>query len=177
MDKSELIVPTTSSHWSLRLVDAKKPFPNHILANVTYKIVRFFYPPFAFEAVDVTHVVSNPEVNAFNVVLFLSFSFFVVFVGWKYFLKPQARTKSESEKKNNTVDLADKTTNVLMEPKWLTESKDSIFDATLGKDDKEIDDVRCRPKKDLDGGNQNDLVKQIDRAVWERPIPKKRKNP
>ncbi|KAH8286080.1 hypothetical protein KR054_002285 [Drosophila jambulina] len=175
MDNPELIVPTRSSHWSLRLVETKKPFPNHILANVTYKIIRFFYPPFALEAVDLTHVVSNPEVNAFNVGLFLSFSLFlpcVVYAGWKYFqearpavpkwtdplLEQQERKNTPEPQLAGSLDQSDKTTNVLMEPKWLIESKTSFIDAQ-------------------DGDKRDDLADQIDRAVWERPIAKKQQNP
>ncbi|XP_033161522.1 uncharacterized protein LOC117141911 [Drosophila mauritiana] len=65
----DISVPPPDSHWSLRFVDIEKPFPKKTLANATYKIIRFFYPPFALEAVDVTHVVSDPELNSLNVVL------------------------------------------------------------------------------------------------------------
>ncbi|XP_020816393.1 uncharacterized protein LOC110190336 isoform X2 [Drosophila serrata] len=175
----ELIVPSSSSHWSLRLVDTKKPFPNHILANVTYKIARFFYPPFAVGAVDFTHVVSNPELNAFNVGLFLSFSVFLpcfIYAVWLNFLKPntaarksteqQASIKSEAEKNKDTVD--PESDDVLTEPNWVTVSKESIFDAALGTGGKEKDNVRCRTNNDLDGDKEDDLAGRIDRAIWGR---------
>nr|XP_017004234.2 uncharacterized protein LOC108062182 isoform X2 [Drosophila takahashii] len=78
----EITVPPEDSHWSLRFVDIWKPFPKEKLANATYKVIRFFYPPFAVEAVDVTHVVSDPELNGFNVALLLGFPLFLACIGY-----------------------------------------------------------------------------------------------
>jgi len=86
----ELTVPPEDAHWSLKFVDIWKPFPQQIVANATYKVIRFFYPPFAVEAVDVTHVVSDPELNGLNVALLLGFPLFLASIGYgvyKYVLK------------------------------------------------------------------------------------------
>lgn len=78
----DITVPPPDSHWSLRFVDIVKPFPKHTLANATYKIIRFFYPPFALETVDVTHVVSDPELNSLNVGLFVVVPLILACIGY-----------------------------------------------------------------------------------------------
>ncbi|XP_026832631.1 uncharacterized protein LOC6544137 isoform X2 [Drosophila erecta] len=78
----EISVPPPGSHWSLRFVDILKPFPDQTVANATYKVIRFFYPPFALETVDVTHVVSEPELNSLNVGLFVGFPLFLGCIGY-----------------------------------------------------------------------------------------------
>ncbi|XP_039485059.1 uncharacterized protein LOC120447627 isoform X1 [Drosophila santomea] len=81
----EITVPPPDSHWSLRFVDIVKPFPDQTVANATYKVIRFFYPPFALETVDVTHVVSDPELNSLNVGLFVGFPLFLACIGYGMF--------------------------------------------------------------------------------------------
>ncbi|XP_037721380.1 uncharacterized protein LOC119554510 [Drosophila subpulchrella] len=86
----EITVPPEDAHWSLKFVDIWKPFPQQIVANATYKVIRFFYPPFAVEAVNVTHVVSDPELNGLNVALLLGFPLFLAGIGYgvyKYVLR------------------------------------------------------------------------------------------
>ncbi|KAH8364202.1 hypothetical protein KR084_003511, partial [Drosophila pseudotakahashii] len=77
-----ITIPPEDSHWSLRFVDIWKPFPKEAVANATYKVIRFFYPPFAVEAVDVTHVVSDPELNRLNVFLLLGFPLLLACIGY-----------------------------------------------------------------------------------------------
>ncbi|XP_017042205.1 uncharacterized protein LOC108088766 [Drosophila ficusphila] len=92
----EVIVPPENSHWSLRFVDVWKPFPERIVANATYKVLRFFYPPFAMEAVDVTHVVSDPELDCLNVGLYLVFPFLLAclcFNAYRVVKKPRKVVK------------------------------------------------------------------------------------
>ncbi|XP_043650187.1 uncharacterized protein LOC122618110 isoform X3 [Drosophila teissieri] len=81
----EITIPPPDSHWSLRCVDIVKPFPDQTVANATYKVIRFFYPPFALETVDVTHVVSDPELNSLNVGLFVGFPLFLACIGYGMF--------------------------------------------------------------------------------------------
>lgn len=66
-----VIIPPKDAHWSLRFVDILKPFPNQTLANATYKVIRFLYPPFAQEALKITHEVSNPELSNTFIGVFL----------------------------------------------------------------------------------------------------------
>ncbi|XP_016959273.1 uncharacterized protein LOC108030737 [Drosophila biarmipes] len=82
MESMELTVPPEDAHWSLKFVDIWKPFPQQIVANATFKVIRFFYPPLGVEAVDVTHVVSDPELNGFNVALLMGFPLFLASIGY-----------------------------------------------------------------------------------------------
>uniref|UniRef100_A0A6P4EI95 Uncharacterized protein LOC108041326 n=1 Tax=Drosophila rhopaloa TaxID=1041015 RepID=A0A6P4EI95_DRORH len=103
MENSELTVPSEDSHWSLRFVDIWKPFPQQIVANATYKVIRFFYPPFALEAVDVTHVVSDPELNGFNVGLFLGCPLMlgcIAYAVYKYLLKVERKVRKPPARLN-----------------------------------------------------------------------------
>lgn len=46
---------------SVRFVEIAKPYPKTIIANVTFKILRFIYPPFGHEALEVTYEVTLPD--------------------------------------------------------------------------------------------------------------------
>ncbi|KAH8322100.1 hypothetical protein KR059_002722 [Drosophila kikkawai] len=174
MGESDIIVPPLRSHWSLRVVDIIKPFPDNVPANVTFKIVRFFYPPFAVELVNVIPVVDNPELNLIDVGLFLTFVFltYVLCARWNYFLKakpyrlPEQQAKSASEKKQlaGDINLPDNATNVIMEPQQLTESDDHFIDT---EEYEENDDIWYRSQMDLNGDKQHDLAGQLNRAVRE----------
>ncbi|XP_017072305.2 uncharacterized protein LOC108108707 [Drosophila eugracilis] len=98
MEIVEVTVPPVDSHWSLKFVDIWKPFPKKTLANATYKVIRFFYPPFALEKVNVTQVVEDPELNALNVGLFLLplLVAFLVYGGYKYLRKESDRESVQS---------------------------------------------------------------------------------
>ncbi|KAI8037743.1 uncharacterized protein LOC128259739 [Drosophila gunungcola] len=167
----ELTIPTEDSHWSLRFVDVWRPFPQQVVANATYKVIRFFYPPFALEAVHVTHVVGDPELNGLNAALFLGCPLLLASFGYavyKYKLKKKRVVRTSPARLNELEermiakygpeykkgiwkrkDIPDP----LLEGKKTTEPESS---------DKFDEEVKCH----LD--NQIDLVEQIDNTIRER---------
>ncbi|EDV41347.1 uncharacterized protein Dana_GF10976 [Drosophila ananassae] len=95
-----VIIPPEDAHWSLRFVDILKPFPNQTVANATYKVIRFLYPPFAQEALSITHEVSNPELSNAFMGLLLVFALLCTSAGLVVFMrlkkpKPAAKVPSE----------------------------------------------------------------------------------
>ncbi|XP_022219659.2 uncharacterized protein LOC111072236 [Drosophila obscura] len=55
--------PPYDAHWNVEFKDVLKPFPNGKLANATFKIMRFLYPPYAVGVMDVIPVVDDPQPN------------------------------------------------------------------------------------------------------------------
>ncbi|XP_017105815.2 uncharacterized protein [Drosophila bipectinata] len=94
-----LTLPPEDAHWSLRFEDIGKSYPNQTTANATYKVISFLYPPFAQEALKITHKVSSPElcpsfVGACLAVLFLTSA---SLVGYMHMKKPKPVVKKPSE--------------------------------------------------------------------------------
>ncbi|KAH8335111.1 hypothetical protein KR074_008347, partial [Drosophila pseudoananassae] len=95
-----LTVPPEDAHWSLRFEDIWRSVPNQTVANVTYKLFCFLYPPFAKEALKITHKVSSPELSSsfvcacLGVLMFFTSASLIVNMFMK---KPKPVTKKPSE--------------------------------------------------------------------------------
>ncbi|SPP76347.1 uncharacterized protein LOC117580232 [Drosophila guanche] len=71
----EVSVPSPDAHWTLEFRDIAKPFPQEKVANATFKVIRFLYPPFALGMVDVIPVVNDPQPDCANIFLVLGIAF------------------------------------------------------------------------------------------------------
>ncbi|XP_022219658.2 uncharacterized protein LOC111072235 [Drosophila obscura] len=56
-------VPSPDAHWTLKFRDFRKPFPASKVANATFKVIRFLYPPFALGGTDIIPVVDDPQLD------------------------------------------------------------------------------------------------------------------
>ncbi|XP_030373221.1 uncharacterized protein LOC115623151 [Scaptodrosophila lebanonensis] len=89
--------------WKLRFVDIIKPYPNHTLANVTFKILRFFYPPSALQMVDIRHVVQNPKLSHWNATMFVGFTILMgvmSYLIYKHYFEIKPIVREEPERLN-----------------------------------------------------------------------------
>ncbi|EDW70295.2 uncharacterized protein Dvir_GJ11631 [Drosophila virilis] len=83
---------------SLRFVEIAKPYPNTIIANVTFKILRFIYPPFGHKALEVTYEVTLPDPDEWSLrACYICLSLLLLILSTCFVYKYFWRTKSIEE--------------------------------------------------------------------------------
>ncbi|BFG02355.1 uncharacterized protein DMAD_01877 [Drosophila madeirensis] len=68
-------VPPPGAHWTMEFRDTLKPLPQDKVAKACFKVIRFLYPPFAIDMVDVIPVVNDPQPDFGNIFLALGIAF------------------------------------------------------------------------------------------------------